>query len=71
MAKEITVSGPSISLQSTRVALHNDLYKCARHAEPQLNCMIPPKLRSKGKNFQCTAAPDLSANRTVPNNNIM
>ncbi|RYQ94809.1 hypothetical protein Ahy_B08g089744 [Arachis hypogaea] len=39
-----SVSGPSISLQSTRVALHNDLYKCARHAEPQLNCMIPPKL---------------------------
>ncbi|RYQ83984.1 hypothetical protein Ahy_B10g102875 [Arachis hypogaea] len=62
---------PSISLQSTRVALHNDLFKCARHAEPQLNCMIPAKLRSKRRNFQCTAAPDLSPNRIVPNNNII
>ncbi|RYR21034.1 hypothetical protein Ahy_B03g066271 [Arachis hypogaea] len=58
-------------VQSTRVALHNDLFKCARHAEPQLYCMIPAKSRSKGRNFQCTAAPDLSPNRIVPNNNIM
>ncbi|RYR02545.1 hypothetical protein Ahy_B06g081340 isoform E [Arachis hypogaea] len=65
------VSGPSFSLQSTRVALHNALYRCARHADPQLNCMIPPKLRSKGRNFQCTPVPDLSPNTMVPNNNIM
>ncbi|RYR32758.1 hypothetical protein Ahy_A10g047285 [Arachis hypogaea] len=56
------VNGPSISLQSTRVILHNDLCKCARHVDPQLNCMILPKLQSKGRNFQSTAAPDLSLN---------
>ncbi|RYR08132.1 hypothetical protein Ahy_B05g075684 [Arachis hypogaea] len=50
-----SVSGPSISLQSTRVALHNDLYKCARHAEPQLNCMIPPKFRSKVRLPRCNS----------------
>ncbi|RYR05656.1 hypothetical protein Ahy_B06g085491 [Arachis hypogaea] len=65
------VSRPSISLQSTRVALHNALYRCARHVDPQLNCIIPAKLRSNGRNFQCTPTPDLSPNITVPNNNIM
>ncbi|RYR19154.1 hypothetical protein Ahy_B03g063862 isoform A [Arachis hypogaea] len=66
-----SVSGPSISLQSKREALHNDLYRCARHADPQLYCPILPKSRSKGRNFQCTAAPDLSPNNIIPNNNIM
>ncbi|RYR56816.1 hypothetical protein Ahy_A05g022528 [Arachis hypogaea] len=66
-----SVSRPSISLQLTRVTLHNALYRCARHVDPQLNCMIPAKLRSNGRNFQCTSAPNLSPNITVPNNNIM
>ncbi|RYR24949.1 hypothetical protein Ahy_B02g058557 isoform A [Arachis hypogaea] len=33
--------------------------------------MITPKLQSKGRNFQSTAAPDLSPNKIVPNNNII
>ncbi|RYQ96878.1 hypothetical protein Ahy_B08g092788 [Arachis hypogaea] len=37
--------------RSTRDALHNDLYKCARHADLQLNCMILGKLRSNDRNF--------------------
>ncbi|RYR66303.1 hypothetical protein Ahy_A03g012291 [Arachis hypogaea] len=35
------------------------------------NCMILGKLRSNGKNFQCTAVPNLSPNRMVLNNNII
>ncbi|RYR74183.1 hypothetical protein Ahy_A02g008816 [Arachis hypogaea] len=63
--------GASAGNNSKREALHNDLYRCVRHAEPQLYYPILPKSRSKGRNFQCTPTLDLSPNNIVPNNNII
>ncbi|RYR73106.1 hypothetical protein Ahy_A02g007416 [Arachis hypogaea] len=66
--RQATVSADHQSPYSRPELLYTMIYT---GVDPQLNCMISAKLRSNGRNFQCTPDADLSSNITVPNNNIM